>query len=114
VRDQFGLRGAPGVSRLGVARRQHAGVADAGLGGVVQRLQHAGLRDHQVGHVDRLADVGARGHGGSAVRGRAAPVDQVGTIPEAELDQVAVGQQGERRLVRRADQGHAARAEQAG
>ena len=64
VPRQLGLRGPACVARLGVARRQHARVADPGGRRVVECLEHARLRDHQVGHVDRLADMGARGHGG--------------------------------------------------
>src|SRR5262249_29952664 len=70
--------------------------------------------NHQVGHVDRLADLRARGHGGLAVRRRTPPTDQVGVLAEAEPDQVVVGDLGKRRLVRRAHQRDAARAEEAG
>ena len=114
VAGELGLGGPAGLPGLGVAGRQHARVADPGGRGVVQGLEQASLGHHQVGHVDLLADLRARGHGGLAVRLRTPPADQVGTFGEAELDQVVVRDLGERRFVRRAHQRDAARPEEAG
>ncbi|MDT7625600.1 MAG: hypothetical protein QOF99_6501 [Pseudonocardiales bacterium] len=112
VRNQLRLGQSTARTRFGVTGGEHHGVADTRRRRVGQRIEGGRLRHHQKRHVHRLTDPGARGYRRPAVCLGTAAVDQVRPVREAELDQVAVRQLGEHRLVRRTDHRDGAWAEQ--